>query len=319
MLKQTFKYIVRQLKKTFSKAYVISLIIAFLLWALIKFSALYQERVIFNVELMNLPESYILLGNSSQKVNGFVKTTGFRIFLLKYWESGTVELRFDDLTKINPREFRFNLEDIRSENKPNWMKNATQIQYENSQIVFEVEELLEKKLKVIPKIDLAFKQGYILDYISLSQDSIQVLLPKSQSDVNEIYTYEKQIEDLSKSETFDLSIDLPQSWKIVDQTKKIKCQILVDQLTQGTVSLPIQEHSGIDIKYFPSRVEVKYSIPSKEFNTINEDDIVVKVESPYSEYEQDKALKVSVISKPENVEILSVNPSEVEFLIFDNE
>ncbi len=319
MLNTVLKYVIRQLNKTFSKAYVISLIIAFLLWALIKFSALYQERVVFNVKLKHLPESFILLSNASHKVTCSVKTTGFRILLLKYWESETVEVEFNDLIKINPQEYRFNLEEIKSRNKPNWMKHVSQIQYENSEILFQVEELFEKRLKIVPKIELGFKQGYILENIHLNQDSIDVLMPKSLSDIKEIYTYQKQIGDLSKSEIFELSIDIPKLWKIVNHSTKVECQVVVDQLTQGIVSIPIEKENGIDIKYFPSRVEVKYSIPSKQFNAINENDIIVKVESSFVELEQNEALKVNVVSKPSSVEILSISPSEVEFLIFDNE
>ena len=319
MLKNIIKYTIRQLKKTFSQAYVTSLIIAFLLWALIKFSALYQERVTFQVKLIDLPESYISLGNSSHKVGCTIKTTGFRILVLKYWESETLEVHFEDLIKVGEKEYHLNLKDIDNKSQPNWIKHAEKVQYENNQIVFHIEELVEKRLKIIPKINLTFKQGYILDHISLNQDSIEVLVPKSLENVYEISTYEKRISDISKSESIELFIDLPKTWKIVGQPPKIESQIYIDQLTQGVFNLPIQKNNGVDIKYFPSRVEVKYSVPSKVFNSINPEDIVVQAEAPYTDSQLKNALQVHVISKPKYVQIISLNPSEVEFLIFDNE
>ncbi len=319
MLRTIIKYSLRQLKKTFSKAYVTSLVIAFLLWSLIKFSALYQERLTFKVQLNDLPESHVLLGNYSQKVNCTIKTTGFRIFLLKYWKSEILEIDFEDLIKMDSLKYRINLLDISRKKQPNWIQNADQIQYENTELVFEIEELVKRKLKIVPKINLTFKHGYILDFISLSTDSVTVLLPKSLADVSSIETYEKNISNLSKSESIELFINLPTSWKLIGQSKKIESQIYVDQLTQGVFNLPIHRNNGVDIKYFPSRVEVKYSIPSKQFNSINPEDIIVQAEAPYSESNENEALKIHVSSKPKSVQILSINPSEVEFLIFDNE
>lgn len=319
MFNRILKYVIRQLKKTFSKAYVISLIIAILLWALIKFSALYQDRVTFQVKLNHLPNTYILLNNSSQQVNCVVKTTGFRILLLKYWLSETMEIDFKDLTRFNETEYRFNLEESSRASHPRWLNHAQEVIYENAEIQFNIEQLLLKKVKIEPKINLGFKQGYILDAIHLNHDSIEVLLPKSLSNVDQVYTYEKNALELSASTQIELFINLPKSWKLVGEPIKIESEILVDQLTEGVFNLPIQKENGVDIKYFPSRVEVKYSIPSKEFNTITPDDIVIDVDYSFVENQQNKALKVNVVSKPKNAQILSISPAEVEFLIFDNE
>lgn len=319
MFSKILKYLIRQLKKTFSKAYVISLIIALLLWALIKFSATYQERISFRVRLTHLPNNYVLLSNSSHQVNCFVKTTGFRILLLKYWESEIVNIDFNDLTSFSESEYGFNFEETGHDSYPRWMQNAKGIEYENPEIKFQVEELVSKRVKVIPQINLKFKQGYILEEIKLKEDSITFLIPKSLSKVNQVYTYEKNVDELSSTIQIDLQIDLPKSWKPLDGLQKIEGWVFVDQLTEGVFNLPIRKEDGLDIKYFPSRVEVKYSIPSKQFNTINGADIVVGVESVSNESLENKALKVEVISKPDNAQILSIIPDEVEFLIFDND
>ena len=319
MVKKVLKYIIRQLKKTFSKAYVISLIIAFLLWALIKFSALYQERVTFKVTLNQLPDTYVLLSEPYQQVNCVIKASGFRILLLKYWESQIIEANFNHLTKIGVSEYQLSLDDKGFKKEARWMNYAHEIQYENTEIIFNIEELMSKRVKVIPKINLKFKPGYILDHILLDNDSIDVYIPKSLLSKNEVYTYEKNVTDLSKSEQVELYIDLPKHWKMKEESRKIVTNIFVDQLTQGVFNLPIQKEEGIDIKYFPSRVEVKYSIPSKQFNNINPEDIIVNVENAHSEYKENSSLKVNVSSKPGQAQIISINPSEVEFLIFDNE
>lgn len=320
MIQKVLKYLGKQFQKTFSKAYVTSLIIAVLLWSLIKFSALYQERVSFQVQLNHLPETHVLLNNSTHRINCVVQATGFRILLLKYWVSEIMEIDFNDLEKSEENNsYYFNLEESDRSGRPRWLNQAQEVTFDNSIILFNIEELQPKTVKVEPRLQLEFKQGYILDEVLLDRDSIRVLVPKSKSNIRRVYTYEKKILDLTASTEVDLSIDLPNSWKLVDDTKKVKCQIKVDQLTEGEFNLPLEKKNGVDIKYFPSRVEIKYSVPSKKFNTISVDNFVIEVEEVNSETQQNKSLKVNVVSKPSQAQILSINPAEVEFLIFDDE
>lgn len=320
MLSKFFKISFKTINKSFSKAYGISLLIAILLWALIKFSAIYQSRIEFLIELKQIPNQYILLNSPSKKVTCTLKTSGFRFVLLNYWSTPNLEISFNDLEKNDNDQFSLNLNAYNFKEAPDWLKEAKDVQFELQQLNYTIEELISKKLPIIPDVNLSYRQGYILDHIEKSQDSILVKIPKFdlKPDLN-IKTKRIEKQDLHQDNIFKIGYNLPKYWQLSNEkNKNVELSIFIDQLTQGQMVLSIQQDSIRDIKYFPAKVEVNFSVPSKYYNNVSKDDFIVKVNSELIDNELN-ALKVVIDSKPKQVNILSISPPEVEYLIFDKE
>lgn len=319
MASKKINYIIETLKNYLNRAYLNSLFIAFVLWSLIKFSANYQSRIECEVALVNIPETFIQLDVNTKTIKCNLKTTGFRSVLIKYWENPKLKIGFDQLKKNEDGTYFTNLDIYAFKDSPDWLKESQDIQFDDNQLFFQIEKRIKVKVPILPKTTFSCKPGYIIENTQLNIDSVWVTMPESHMS-NELFVSSKKIvkNQLNKSEKFKVHLEIPKFWAIDSKVNKILLQVEIDQLTQGQFELNLSPDPQQKVTYFPSKVLVQFSVPSKEFNNVSDDLFKVEAQS-VNTIENTSVLNVFVTSKPANVNILSIQPPKVEFLVFDEE
>jgi len=98
----------------------------------------------------------------------------------------------------------------------------------------------------------------------------------------------------------------------------VSVSIQADRLLQKEIEIPvipINCKADCSPKLFPSKVKIKYSSAKNDFNDINEKSFKAVVNFDKQRKDSNK-LPVELSILPTGAHILSIEPQEVEFLIF---
>ncbi|MBN2237841.1 MAG: hypothetical protein JW729_09785 [Bacteroidales bacterium] len=310
------KFIIDQRTTTF----LISLLIAFGLWLLIKISNDFQTEQDIKLVFTNYPIDKVLVNKPDSILE--IKTTddGFDIIgQMLFHGNEKINIDFSQAKHLKTQNGIQNYYILSSslhaifENK---FKSAEQIiSVRPDSILFHFENLASKKLKVIPIYEINFNPRYkAYQELKISPDSIEVFGPASELDrVQSLTTVPCKFANLSTDIDTMLRIDFLNTGLISTQ-KKIHLALDVEEYTEGKLKLPIQVEGkvGIHYKVFPSEVTVTYQVALKDYTKINPNSFMVKAILVPNESGK---LKLELALQPKTVIVSNIYPATAEYII----
>lgn len=112
--------------------------------------------------------------------------------------------------------------------------------------------------------------------------------------------------------------------KAVDGVKfvpdQVEIYIPINEFTERTFEVPIKCRnlpSGMDAKFFPSRVNVSFSATLEEYKKIAPEDFEIKLDYNKFKSNENGRVDLELTEKPSSVRNVRISPSSVEFL-FEN-
>jgi YbbR domain-containing protein len=185
-------------------------------------------------------------------------------------------------------------------------------------LFFAAKRGVNKNVPVRPVIYANADRGFILSkaiinpaYITINGDSASL------SRIDSVSTVPLYLNQLSVNYTGKLNLVRP-SENVYLNLNEVNVSISADKLLEKEVEVEVvalNTPDGMTTKLFPSKVKIKFSSAKNDFDDINDKEFKAVVNFRKQKKENNK-LPVELSILPTQAHILSIEPSEIEFLLF---
>ena len=293
--------------------YLMCVCVAFMFWIFLSLDNEVQRDYEIPVEIDNIPDSVVIIGNVPRTINAMVQAKGSQ--LLRFWGGHTpvMKLKFADYATPDNT---FELSKMKIDSRlRDYFGQAAQIVSARPDSIYA--PFTTSPGKVLPlKINLNVSpslQSIISGKITSDFDSVRVYSTSDiPSGIKVIETEPVTSSDLTDTTIFDLKIKQLPGMRIIPA--RVKVTVPVEPLISKRRTVPIEVKNmpeGNQLVTFPSMVEVSYLVPMSAYN----DDYPIKVTIDASTLDLSKPktpVKPSLI--PDNYHNVTFQPDSVEYI-----
>lgn len=306
-------------------AFLVCLLIATVLWFLNALSKDYTATISYPVKYVNPPSNRFLSNTPPAKFDLKVEAHGFTLLRHKLSLSfSPIVLNLNSITrnaKSDSGTYTIRTEDLTRRISDQVSKEISIAEIRPEYITLVLDSLITKKVPVKLNVNTAFKpQFYLEEPISAIPDSVNITGPATVLDtISSLNTESKTFEQLDAP--IEKSIALLHPEKTSLSPEKVTVKIPVERFTEKELKLPIEVRNkpeSVNIKLFPSEVNVSILVGLNEFENINSSDFKVYVDYDTITKSHPEELDVKIDTKPSFIQMLRISPATVEYLIETN-
>ena len=311
-------YSSKQKKPGKTKAFFICLLIAAFLWLIHSLNTVYTYTLKVPVSFKNLPQNKKPLVQIPEKLTIDVKASGLKLALILLSKPlQELEIDFNTLKSTN-RNQNFILSSSHL-NFKNILKFETTVKHISPDTLYFSDKTgIQKNLPIKTPFYLKCKEGFGYkrpvtkpEFITVWGDSAVM------KQLDTIYTQALNLNNLDKSVNKSLELIKPHPG-IYISANEVNVNIEVERLIEQQVSLPIKDLYGgqkQSLSIFPSRVKVRFTSIQNAFNPADTALFQAMVDSRRMNKVSNK-FPVFLGTLPGHVTVMSIEPKEVEVLIF---
>jgi YbbR domain-containing protein len=247
-----------------------------------------------------------------------VRASGFFILGRKFSDNNSFFVDIKAPSDKKQKGLKLATINLRDKLSDEFDKNVQILSIEPDTIFFKISNHIIKKVPVTGNFDLSFKNEF-RQYAPTQffPDSVTVTGSREHiSKINSIALPSRKYENLNKT-VEDISI-IANETDISVNPAKIRYKIPVERCTEGTVSIAVKTLNvprKNKLVLLPAKVNIKYLVPLKDYNSVSENDFFVQVDFKDTETSLNRHVKVKVVRHPPSVFDIKVEPAFVEFLI----
>ncbi len=292
---------------------IISVLFSITVWVSIALSDEYYSIYKLPIAIIDLPSGYTVGNDLPETITVRLKGDGWK---LMSFELGSSKFFFVSVKGDSGLITANLLNNV--ENNP-WFTagiNILDINPKNIRIV--VEPIAEKKLKIIPELNLDFKEGYSLaSKVSVQPDSILVRGPASVIRRMETFrTKEITLKNLDQKTTFLAELEELRGFET--EQKFVSITLDVQRIVENSVSdIPvnvINKPVNVDVILIPNTISCTFRGGVNILGKVTLNDIIATVD--YNTVISDTLGFVRPeIQSPENINLLSVKPDKLKYVI----
>ncbi len=291
---------------------------ALLFWLLTKFSKETVAEVNVDVKYSNVPSNAIISERSPQHMQIEMMANGFNLL--------TYALKDANLT-VDLSQFVVNDQNavIISESqligliKEQW--DVTNIERISAQefTVF-LDKSISKKIPVILNSNITYKEGFkSTKGMRLLPDSITVAGPSEViKSIDSVVTQRVSIKNMEATYSKEVTLLKPKVPFVSFHPEKVLLEIVVDEFTQKSLTLPIELTNvplDLKVKIIPESLIINFEVPVKDFNQFNASNF--RVICDFSEKITEGNFMIpKIVYHPEGVFKIAMSTKKVEYLIF---
>ena len=292
------------------------ILIAGLLWLIIKLSDTYTVTVPFAIHYVDIPSSQ-LIENNDEEVNVTVSTTGFKLlnyyFKTKKNRKIDISLKEAKYKKNDDRLYSYNSRIIIDKVGEMLASNTTDISTTDDIQYFTMSRLASKKVKIVPVTNFTFEKQYgFYGEPSATPDSITIY--GTVNDVNntkEIRTRIVTRKNVNQNIETKVKIDLKDGLNA--DIDEVEVFANVEKFTESEAIVPIIIPGKLKLHLYPDKVAVRYKVAMKDYAIIN--DLSFKAIVDTTDMLFNDVMPVQLVLYPSNTQIIGIDPKEVEFII----
>lgn len=318
------KVIWRKLKAFFTSKNVLSflffLFLSFCFWFA---NALNKERetnINIPVRYIGLPQDIVITNNPANTVSVTIAEEGLRLF--SYRRNNITPLLLDVNKNLDDKgRVLIDREQIYNRLSSKLLPTTSVLKINPDSIVLEFQKLHTKILPIELVADLkTASQYYIANDIRIIPDSVAVSGTYNLiSNLTSVKTKAVILDRLDKNMSFKYMLEMHDSARY--SVDEVTIEIDVDRFTEKHIKLPvtlINVPENIQIRTFPTIVEVTYNVGMSNFNSINEDDIKLVLDYQSLVKDDNGRKKLELRTETKDIFNIRINPEEVEFLLEKN-
>lgn len=319
------KFFVRRNFKSDKRIFVflIFVFIATIFWFLNQLEQEYETEVTLPIRYTNFPKDKILVNEMPKYFDIRVKGYGYK--LLEYKISNKFLPFVIDLNTLPMRLYSqkdyvkfYSLTKNLSNKIEQQISSELQIiSIQPDTLFFDFTERVSKKVPVVSKVNpIPASQYMIKGNILIKPDSITISGANPIIDtINQIYTKEVKIPDLTKNYKQNIAIDRYDNIDYSDE--KVEISITVEKYTEGSLKVPLKVKNVPDslvLRTFPNEISVSYLVALSDYDKVLPQFFDAEVDYNDINLNQNK-IKVKVTNSPEYIRSLRFYPQAVEYLI----
>lgn len=298
-------------------AFFICLLVAAFLWIVRALNTTYNYTLKIPVEFRNVPQNKKPLQNLPERLSIDIKASGLKVILILASKPfAPLVIDFNDLKSVN-KQLSYVLSSGAIKLRPSTRFDAQITHVSPDTLYFTQKSGYHKVVPVKPVLTIKCAPGYAHNapefspsFISITGDSNSI------KTIDTLYTQNYQVNNVSASFQRQLEIIKPSTEIFLDNTR-IDLKVQVDRLSEKIISIPIEVNANAieykSIHLYPSKVEVKYTTLQSSQQEIVPS--MFKAGIDLKSAGKSSRAPVVLTTVPGGVNIISINPAEVEFLI----
>ena len=300
--------------------FLISLLIAFGMWLLIKLSGDFQIDHNIKLNFQNLPIDKILVNKPDSTLQIRTNNNGFDVigqFLFN--NKKVLNIDFSKAKYLNTKKGKqtyFILSSSLRHGIEEAFITAEQIlQVEPDSIVFTFEKKASKKIKIEPQLKLTFNPRF-KPYHKMILEPDSIVFYGSASTLKSLTSINTKIfklENISSNIDTVIPLNLPNN-KLSGKPDKIRLKLTVEEYTEGKIKLPIQLKGDAKTNYkiFPEEAFITYQVALKDYSNINSS--AFELHGIPDPNESGKIL-LQLRKQPQNIIVSNIQPATAEYII----
>ena len=330
LIKQYWKKLIVKIKKTKldpnSFTFFFFLVVSTIFWFFNALSNNYIATIKVPVKFVNLPENKLTAKKIVNTIDVKIAANGYSF--LKYSSStfneALINLQLHSIHKVsetNDKRFYLLTSTIKNE-IANLLDKDTQIkQISPDSIIFELDEVIKKKVPVIKNFQINYRKQFMLkNKISVNFDSVYIRGIKSILDtIEQIKTIKKTFTDVHDSLEFE--IPLKQIQGVVFSKDFVKYNIPVEEFAELSFTLPIDIinlPNNYNLKLFPAEAKVICNVGFSQYRLVFKEQFQFLVDYNDTKNNPDR-IRLNLIKHPENISSVRYYPISVEYLVEEND
>ncbi len=299
--------------------------ISIFFWLLIKLSKEHTTTIPLSVKFEQIPQDKLLINNPDPHIYIDIDATGSDLIGMKFFKRRpriTIDVNEQPFIRSgNTSRVRIPTNQILDMNLLRNEFHEKLINVSPDTLILEFEDLHSKKVPVQADLKYELKQQHFLsDKVLLTPDSIVITGRKNQvMSVDYVKTRFLEYKELSNKIDREVDLLIPEDWdnmKVSDN--RVHLEIPVQKFTEIEKKISIQISNvpkTYSVKMFPEDVQVVYRVAIEEYELITEEMFHVSVDYNDVLESNSRILKVNLLNHPDQVEIVSMNPSQIEYII----
>jgi len=295
---------------------LVFMLVAALLWLIIKLSDTYTVTVPFAIHYVDIPASQIVSDND-QEVSATVTTSGFK--LLNYYfrkkEHRKIDISLKEVKYKKTEEYVYSYSSraIIEKIADYLASNSSDIQLTDDTQNFRMSRLASKKVKIVPETSLLFERQFNY-YGEPTSTPDSIIIYGTVDDVNRtkfIKTETVTRKNVNQNIVAKAKIDLDE--KLKTDITEVEVSVNVEKYTESEVVIPITIPGNVKMHLYPDKVSVRYIVAMKDYPIINSMSFKAIVDT--TDIFFNDMLPVELVLSPNNTQIIGINPKEVEYII----
>ena len=303
------------------KAFLICLAISTGLWMLIKLSGQYTTQATFGVRLVDAPTDQLVTSDEQQSVKFSLQAKGFKTLGCKLLSDSKRSV------SVSLAEVPYHLESgntysLSSQYVAEQIANlldvsASDITMNDNKLYFDMETMKSKVVPVVLRSDIRTQQRYETYGLPIIEPAtVTVFGPKAVLDTLTSVPTQMLAKSLV-SQTIEETVGLDFSGGVLRcDVTEAKVTIEVLQFTEQELVVPVSMPDTLKIRLFPETVKVKYIVAMKDYPSMTADMFKVEIDPMQLDGEH-ILLDVKLSKQPDNIELLSVDPQRIEYLLVE--
>jgi YbbR domain-containing protein len=282
----------------------------------------YTSKLSFPVNYINTPTDKVIANKLPDKVEVEVKCTGFNLLWFKISSfSEVVNIDMNDSRSLATPNHFYLLNNLRIEMLKDQFKDRMEIVRVIPDTLFlNYNRKITKHVPVKSNLRIKFKGQYQLkDNVKINPASIDISGAEDiVNKINCVETEPKELKNISNSGTVKVGIIKTLQLNLLELSQStVDVSYQAMKYTEGTIEIPVEIINlpiGYYLKTFPSKVTIKYSVTTDNYEKINAAQFSAIAD--YKEVEKgDNKLKVQLVKSPATISSVRLNPEKVEYII----
>lgn len=295
---------------------IIFILIAGLLWLIIKLSDTYTVTVPFAIQYVDIPASQIIQ-DDDQEVSATITTTGFKLlnyyFKTKKDRKVVISLSEVKYQKNDKNIYSYSSRYIVDKVAEFLAVSATDIILTDEMQYINMSRLASKKVRIVPVTNFSFEKQY--NYYgepTSTPDSITIYgAVEDVEEIREVRTKVITMKNVNQNIVTTVGIDLNDNLRA--DISDVEVSVNVEKFTESEVVIPIGIPESLNIHLYPSKASVRFIVAMKDYpiiNTMSFKAIADTTDMFYNDF-----LPVKLVLSPSNTQIIDIDPKEVEYII----
>ncbi len=313
------KGFLKNYKSSKIKLFLFFLFIAMIFWVLTKFSREFTSTMSAKVNYENVPKTAVLSENNVRKITFDLTANGFEILFYKF-KKPSLNIQVGKYYSTDNNDFTISKSELMRLVTSSFNRNLAIKNLSVEQLVVHLDPIILKKVKVIAKTDITFKNGFkATDSIQIIPDSVTISGPsESLKDITFIETNLITLKNVEHKITETVKIEGPSKGIVAIDPQKVNVKLGVAEFSQAQMSLPVEVVNlppDVNIKLVQPTVTVSFDVSVRDFSKISKDDF--RVVCDYSQRNKEENFMLPTLEKkPKTASNFDFDPKKVDFLLF---
>ena len=292
------------------------LILAFIFWLLIFFQRNVEGNHRIPLKYVNIPEEEIFVSQMPQHIDLRIRDLGSGLFNYYFFKKkDSLLVNIGDAQKNNEVKLQGN--QLTQLIRTKLSVNTQLIGYSPASISLETAKLQSKTVPVVFDGEMRTSGGHlVVDSVSIIPNEVKIYGSGEQlRNITEVMTEYSVFENLKATSQLSTKLKRIEGVKIIPSEVEIYIPVL--EFTERQFEIPItvsNQPFDIDIKFFPSKVNVTFAVTLDDYKKIVPENFEIKINYNDLKAKEGDQVELKLTEAPASIKNPHLSPRVVEFL-----